>query len=66
MQQRIEELDVKTRYIAETLLPTRHGNFRLRGYKHSVRPLAQEGGRVLIDQLDTWRATAALGVRPLT
>jgi hypothetical protein len=30
-----EEL-VKTRYIAETLLPTRHGKFRLRGYKHSV------------------------------
>lgn len=28
--------DVKTRYIAETLLPTRHGKFRLRGYKHSV------------------------------
>lgn len=27
---------VKTRYIAETLLPTRHGKFRLRGYKHSV------------------------------
>jgi hypothetical protein len=30
-----EEL-VKTRFIAETLLPTRHGKFRLRGYKHSV------------------------------
>lgn len=28
---------VKTRFIAETLLPTRHGRFRLRGYKHSVR-----------------------------
>lgn len=25
-----------TRFIAETLLPTRHGNFRLRGYKHSI------------------------------
>lgn len=37
-QQRIaEDLSVKTRYIAETLLPTRHGKFRLRGYKHSVR-----------------------------
>lgn len=24
-------------YIAETMLPTKHGNFRLRGYKHSVR-----------------------------
>jgi hypothetical protein len=35
-QQRIEDLNVKTRYIAETLLPTRHGKFRLRGYKHSV------------------------------
>jgi hypothetical protein len=32
----IREDLVKTRYIAETLLPTRHGNFRLRGYKHSV------------------------------
>lgn len=32
----IQEDLVKTRYIAETLLPTRHGNFRLRGYKHSV------------------------------
>lgn len=28
---------VKTRFIAETLLPTRNGRFRLRGYKHSVR-----------------------------
>lgn len=36
--QRIEQDSrVKTRYIAETLLPTRHGKFRLRGYKHSVR-----------------------------
>lgn len=44
-QQRIESVKVdplagaevvKTRYIAETLLPTRHGKFRLRGYKHSV------------------------------
>lgn len=32
----IREDLVKTRYIAETLLPTRHGKFRLRGYKHSV------------------------------
>ena len=33
------ELDdaTETCFIAETLLPTRHGNFRLRGYKHSVR-----------------------------
>ncbi|KAF8069623.1 ribBA [Scenedesmus sp. PABB004] len=33
-----EQLDaaVKTRFIAETLLPTRHGAFRLRGYKHSL------------------------------
>jgi hypothetical protein len=31
-----EEL-VKTRFIAETLLPTKSGKFRLRGYKHSVR-----------------------------
>jgi hypothetical protein len=33
----IQEELVKTRFIAETLLPTRHGKFRLRGYKHSVR-----------------------------
>ncbi|WIA09928.1 hypothetical protein OEZ85_010142 [Tetradesmus obliquus] len=32
----IREDLVKTRFIAETLLPTRHGNFRLRGYKHSL------------------------------
>lgn len=25
-----------TKFIAETLLPTRHGKFRLRGYKHSI------------------------------
>lgn len=37
-QQRIDDHSVKTRFIAETLLPTRHGKFRLRGYKHSVRP----------------------------
>ena len=35
----IQEDLVKTRFIAETLLPTRHGKFRLRGYKHSVRQL---------------------------
>jgi hypothetical protein len=28
---------IRTVHIAETMLPTRHGNFRLRGYKHSVR-----------------------------
>jgi hypothetical protein len=28
---------VRTVFIAETQLPTRHGSFRLRGYKHSVR-----------------------------
>eukprot|EP00798_Chlamydomonas_sp_ICE-L_P032131 gene32131-16654_t len=27
---------VITKFIAETLLPTRHGRFRLRGYKHSI------------------------------
>ena len=32
----IEEPKVVTRFIAETLLPTKHGKFRLRGYKHSV------------------------------
>lgn len=33
----IDETKVVTKFIAETLLPTRHGRFRLRGYKHSVR-----------------------------
>lgn len=33
----IDEGHVVTRFIAETLLPTKHGKFRLRGYKHSVR-----------------------------
>lgn len=37
--ERGREEAVKTRFIAETLLPTRHGKFRLRGYKHSVRGL---------------------------
>ena len=32
----VEEVNVVTRFIAETLLPTKHGKFRLRGYKHSV------------------------------
>ncbi|KAG1673261.1 hypothetical protein FOA52_002541 [Chlamydomonas sp. UWO 241] len=32
----IDEANVVTKFVAETLLPTRHGNFRLRGYKHSV------------------------------
>jgi hypothetical protein len=32
----IDESKVVTRFIAETLLPTRYGMFRLRGYKHSV------------------------------
>lgn len=32
----IDESKVKTVFIAETLLPTRQGKFRLRGYKHSV------------------------------
>lgn len=30
---------VVTRFIAETLLPTRLGKYRLRGYKHSVRSM---------------------------
>jgi hypothetical protein len=41
----IREDLVKTRYIAETLLPTRHGNFRLRGYKHSVSWLCGQRGK---------------------
>ncbi|KAG2454132.1 hypothetical protein HYH02_001168 [Chlamydomonas schloesseri] len=32
----IDEDKVVTSFIAETLLPTRHGKFRLRGYKHST------------------------------
>lgn len=32
----IDESRVITKFIAETLLPTRHGKFRLRGYKHSI------------------------------
>ncbi|KAG2432566.1 hypothetical protein HXX76_008911 [Chlamydomonas incerta] len=32
----IDEANVVTSFIAETLLPTRHGKFRLRGYKHST------------------------------
>jgi hypothetical protein len=38
-QQHVSNIDeslVETRFIAETLLPTKHGKFRLRGYKHSV------------------------------
>ncbi|PNW78519.1 hypothetical protein CHLRE_09g393900v5 [Chlamydomonas reinhardtii] len=34
--QSIDEDNVLTSFIAETLLPTRHGKFRLRGYKHST------------------------------
>jgi len=32
----IDEDKIVTRFIAETLLPTRHGKFRVRGYKHSI------------------------------
>ncbi|GFR48666.1 hypothetical protein Agub_g10621 [Astrephomene gubernaculifera] len=32
----VDENQVVTKFIAETLLPTRHGKFRLRGYKHST------------------------------
>ena len=28
---------VWTKFVAETLLPTRQGKFRLRGYRHTVR-----------------------------
>ncbi|GBF98791.1 GTP cyclohydrolase II [Raphidocelis subcapitata] len=38
-----EEL-VRTVYIAETMLPTKHGNFRLRGYKHTI-----DGGRTFVE-----------------
>lgn len=33
------EAHIETRFIAETLLPTQTGKFRLRGYKHTVRVL---------------------------
>ncbi|GLC37629.1 hypothetical protein PLESTB_001666300 [Pleodorina starrii] len=49
----IDEEQVVTKFIAETLLPTRHGKFRLRGYKHSIdggatftEPTAIIAGRV--------------------
>ena len=32
----IEETHVITKFVAETMLPTKHGKFRLRGYRHSV------------------------------
>lgn len=32
----IDEGKIITRFVAETLLPTKHGRFRLRGYKHSA------------------------------
>jgi hypothetical protein len=35
---------VRTVYVAETMLPTRHGSFRLRGYKHSI-----DGGRTFVE-----------------
>jgi hypothetical protein len=45
----IDETRVKTVFIAETLLPTRSGKFRLRGYKHSV-------GLLCTHQIDGQRA----------
>jgi GTP cyclohydrolase II len=32
----VDEKRVVTKFVAETLLPTKYGKFRLRGYKHSV------------------------------
>lgn len=32
-----DEKSVWTEFVAETLLPTNHGKFRLRGYRHTVR-----------------------------
>ena len=40
----IDEGKVRTVHIAETNLPTRHGNFRLRGYKHSI-----DGGKTFVE-----------------
>ena len=43
-QQQEQELEppplVWTKFVAETLLPTKQGRFRLRGYRHTVRPPA--------------------------
>ena len=35
---------VRTAYVAETNLPTRHGTFRLRGYRHSI-----DGGKTFVE-----------------
>jgi hypothetical protein len=48
----IDESLVQTRFIAETLLPTKYGKFRLRGYKHSVSSMLE------LDWRSSW--TAAL------
>lgn len=47
----------ETQFVAETLLPTRTGNYRLRGYRHTVRP----SGRVCMRPgrlVGLWRASA--------
>lgn len=41
------QAQVWTTFVAETLLPTKGGKFKLRGYRHTVRMVAaQEGGNV--------------------
>jgi hypothetical protein len=55
-------VNVKTRFIAETLLPTRYGKFRLRGYKHSVRGQRRQGASAVRQ----WQGvTHAAAVQPL-
>lgn len=44
MQRPIHEALVRTVYVAETLLPTKHGKLRLRGYKHSI-----DGGKTFVE-----------------
>lgn len=54
LKQRLENLECRTEFVAETMLPTRHGIFRLRGYRHTVRQPDQ--GQAEFDaQVDNWR-----------
>lgn len=39
---------VWTKFVAETLLPTKQGKFRLRGYRHTVRGWGRPKGGVAV------------------
>lgn len=41
---------VWTKFVAETLLPTKQGKFRLRGYRHTVSAAGEAGGRLAGDR----------------